>query len=577
MTNGFVPEPPQSPTPQSTQFGTVVPIPADRHVRRGQEEYAHALSALLPQGIAWPRWSDSTLMRVVYGLSGAMGWADGRAADLLERESDPRQTVEMLDSWERAWGLPDPCYQGPQSVGERQQALVLRMTMLGAQSREFFYGVADFLGYKISITEYRPFMVGVDRCGDNRTIQADGSLSDWPCQIGYSTMRFAWTVHMQQPKLVWFRAAKGQCGIDPHLRIARAGDLECLIHRWQPAHTQVLFDYSGISDPFAAADRYNVAQRAGDEVVLRSGVAVVDTRPTTIFWPQAPNAFYVGSPTSDQPSLLQALAPADPATTVWQNAVVAKGGTISTTWLQQTDFLIKQIKQADLWTVLDRLWIFGGESELSSLVDLVAGASAINVNSAIWSTRGGFQGGPGYVNTNFNPATAPGRKYQRNSSTLIAWVMPVSTAITAQNIIVSSRDTTANSLIAPWTSAPVIGAQNLLTYFAINDANAAAWNFYQSTSYPYGYFGVTRSGVTSSSGYYNGIQIQFSSNPSAPVISSPVTFCGMGNNYMSPAQLCLGVIAGGMTAAQHRTLYTLLRNFFLAVGVDVGTPPAPPL
>src|SRR5499427_852875 len=118
-----VPSPPVIPTQlPSPNLAPGPPLPHDRHIRRGQDEYAWALSALLPQGIAWPRWSDSTLMRVVYGLSGAMGWADGRAADLLERESDPRQTVEMLDSWERAWGLPDPCYQGPQSVGERQQA-----------------------------------------------------------------------------------------------------------------------------------------------------------------------------------------------------------------------------------------------------------------------------------------------------------------------------------------------------------------------------------------------------------------------------------------------------------------------
>jgi len=37
----------------------------------------------------------------------------------------------------------------------------------------------------------------------------------------------------------------------------------------------------------------------------------------------------------------------------------------------------------------------------------------------------------------------------------------------------------------------------------------------------------------------------------------------------------MGAIASNMTAAQHRTFYTLLRNFFLAVGVNVATPPAP--
>lgn len=257
MSNGtFIPGPPQQPT-QALPLDVQPLAPAltiDRHVRRGQEEYAHALSALLPQGIAWPRYSETVLMRVVYGLSGIMGYADGRAADLLERESDPRQTVEMLDSWERAWGLPDPCYEGPSTIGERQQALVMRMTMMGGQSRQFFIDMAKFLGYDITITEYRPFMVGIDRCGDNRPYYADqGVFGQKPCQIGHPEMRFAWTVHVHAVRLTWFRASKGQAGIDPHLRIALALDLECLIRRWRPAHTVVLFDYSGQlpGDPLA--------------------------------------------------------------------------------------------------------------------------------------------------------------------------------------------------------------------------------------------------------------------------------------------------------------------------------------
>jgi uncharacterized protein YmfQ (DUF2313 family) len=256
MSDSYIPTPPQSPLPQQIKFGELVPLPIDRHVRRGQDEYAHALSALLPRGIAWPRWPDSVLMRVVHGLAGIMGWADGRAADLLERESDPRQTVEMLDSWERAWGLPDPCYEGPSTIGERQNALVMRMTLLGGQSRAFFISAAKQLGYDITIREYRPFMVGIDRAGDNREYRADGTLGEWPAQIGHPAhLRFAWTVNVHSVRLTWFRASKGQAGIDPHLRIALALDLECVIRRWRPAHTEVLFNYSGVTagggDPMA--------------------------------------------------------------------------------------------------------------------------------------------------------------------------------------------------------------------------------------------------------------------------------------------------------------------------------------
>ena len=229
-------------------------------------------SALLPQGQAWPRSPQSTLVQTCDGLSEYWGFVDGRAADLLERESDPRQTIELLPDWERNWGLPDPCYTAPQTIGQRQLALVMRMTMQGAQSREFFISVAAMLGYTITITEYRTFVVGLDRCGDNRVYGdgsdpmynewgipikdptgnnvADGELSEYPYYgLGPDTNRFYWTVHVSGAALIWFRVTKGQTGVDPHLRIGLFDDLECLLNRWKPAHTQIIFDYAGLADP----------------------------------------------------------------------------------------------------------------------------------------------------------------------------------------------------------------------------------------------------------------------------------------------------------------------------------------
>jgi uncharacterized protein YmfQ (DUF2313 family) len=246
---------------------------SDRHIRRAGSDYADSFLTMLPQGQAWPkRVPDSTLVRSVVGLCDYWGFVDGRAADLLERESDPRQTVELLPDWERNWGLPDPCYEEPQTIGERQLALVMRMTMLGGQSREFFIAVAEMIGYSITITEYRTFVVGIDRVGDNRVYGdgtnpmynewgnpilnedgrpvEDGELSEWPYYgLGPETNRFYWQVHVHEASLIWFRCSKGQCGVDPHLRIGLADDLECLLNRWKPAHTEIIFDYSNLGKP----------------------------------------------------------------------------------------------------------------------------------------------------------------------------------------------------------------------------------------------------------------------------------------------------------------------------------------
>jgi uncharacterized protein YmfQ (DUF2313 family) len=228
----------------------------DIHVRRSGDDYGTAFLSLLPQGQAWPKYPGTTLDLACRGLAEYWGDVDGRAADLLERESDPRSTIELLPDWERNWGLPDPCYKKPLTIHDRQIALVLRMTMMGGQSREFFIGVAAFLGYTITITEYAPFMAGVSHCGDTRTppLNANPLIGDYRWYIGPPELRFYWTVHVTGARLTWFRAGSGRAGVDHHLEIGLAEDLQCLLDRWKPAHTQIVFDYSNIgsgSDPMA--------------------------------------------------------------------------------------------------------------------------------------------------------------------------------------------------------------------------------------------------------------------------------------------------------------------------------------
>jgi uncharacterized protein YmfQ (DUF2313 family) len=248
----------------------------DRHIRRTCEDYTSGFANLLPQGLAWPRWVDTVTMQVVHGLSCIWEFVDGRAADLLERESDPRFTVELLPDWERNWGLPDPCYTAPQTIADRQRALVQRMTLMGGQSRQWYINFAKFLGYSITISEYRTFVVGIDRCGDSRVygtttvpsyhpnfvvgsepvtntlglFAQNGQLSEYPNYgLGPPENRYYWTVHVSGTKLSWFRCGSGQCGVDPHLRIGIPADLECILDRWKPAHTQIVFDLGGLTNP----------------------------------------------------------------------------------------------------------------------------------------------------------------------------------------------------------------------------------------------------------------------------------------------------------------------------------------
>lgn len=221
---------------------------ADRHVRRSGNDYLQAFLALLPQGQAWPRAIESILVRTCTGLCEFWGYVDARAADLLEIESDPRTTTELLLEWERAFGLPDPCVKEPLTVTERRKALLTRITMLGAQSREFFIGLATGMGYTVTITEYSPFMAGYSHVGNTKNLNLDDPTR-YRWYLAPPEVRFYWTVHVTALKLAWFHVSSGQCGIDPLLRIGRATDLECMFERLKPAHTRIVWDYSDVQSP----------------------------------------------------------------------------------------------------------------------------------------------------------------------------------------------------------------------------------------------------------------------------------------------------------------------------------------
>jgi len=239
--------------------------PGDRHVRRLGSDYANQFLALLPRGQAWPKEPASTLWKVCYGLAEYWGFVDGRAADLLERESDPRKTIELLPDWERAWGLPDPCFPSATTIGERQRMLVMVMTMLGGQSRAWFKWVADWIGFPLklerwyeyddsgnviathnsSIHEWSPFTAGISHCGDTRMVYDKTGYFRW--EVGPPEMRFYWTIQPNQAQVIWFRCASGQAGVDPHCRVNTGTDIACLFTRWKPAQTDLVYDYSSLA------------------------------------------------------------------------------------------------------------------------------------------------------------------------------------------------------------------------------------------------------------------------------------------------------------------------------------------
>lgn len=189
-------------------------------------QYLSQLQALLPPGAAWPREPGLVLTAALQALAAELARVDARADDLVA-ESDPRTTWELLADWERAYGLPEPCVGAPDSVAERIQALVEKVTRLGGQTPAYYIAVAARLGFAISITEFDAFAAG-DHAGD--PVQGE----DW---------QFAWQVNAPETTVTDFLAGHGAAG--DRLRDWGNEILECVIRRLKPAHTYVIFAYGG--------------------------------------------------------------------------------------------------------------------------------------------------------------------------------------------------------------------------------------------------------------------------------------------------------------------------------------------
>lgn len=90
------------------------------------DRFFQALAYLLPQGFAWPRDPDSTLMRVLRGIAGTFG----ELQQFIEQtvgEWQPATTVTRLAEWEEATGLPDACFGVDQDVETRRKLLLMRL------------------------------------------------------------------------------------------------------------------------------------------------------------------------------------------------------------------------------------------------------------------------------------------------------------------------------------------------------------------------------------------------------------------------------------------------------------------
>ncbi|MEI6204900.1 MAG: hypothetical protein WCP68_23385 [Enhydrobacter sp.] len=71
----------------------------------------------------------------------------------------------------------------------------------------------------------------------------------------------------------------------------------------------------------------------------------------------------------------------DPDANAWADAVQGAGGFVTGSQRRRVAALIRSLKAAGVWPLLDRLWLFAAENNVQALIDLKAIATATLVNS----------------------------------------------------------------------------------------------------------------------------------------------------------------------------------------------------
>lgn len=195
-----------------------------------RQKYLKLVKRLFPRGYAWERIrdKDSNLSKLSDAYADELCKIDERALELI-REVDPRSTVELLEDWERLLGLPDECDgQEDKTIQERRTRIIQLLTTRGGQNEQFYKELASNFGFEvdvISAEDQPPFTAG-SKAGDRLT------NGPW---------RYAFVINAPADFLVRFRAGQGAAG-DPLVKVGN-DTLQCLMEKYKPAHTIVLFSF----------------------------------------------------------------------------------------------------------------------------------------------------------------------------------------------------------------------------------------------------------------------------------------------------------------------------------------------
>lgn len=251
------------------------------------------------------------------------------------------------------------------------------------------------------------------------------------------------------------------------------------------------------------------------------------------------------------------------ATTAWVAAVVAAGGSVSTTRRGLVNTMIGGLQTDGVWTKLDRLWLHAAENAQSATIDIVAEGVATAVGAPTFTTDQGYTfASTKYLTTTFNPATAGGQ-YALNSAHFGGYF----------RTNLNNPCTTAGSFSSAGSSAHsgIDSFGGNVTHF-LNDASGLNTGV-ASTSAGAGMWVGTRTASNATAAYKNGSSAGTGSGVST-FIPSFNLFIGARNSDGSvgnetTAQIAATCWGSGLSATDAANLSSRINTFMTAIGANI--------
>ncbi len=258
------------------------------------------------------------------------------------------------------------------------------------------------------------------------------------------------------------------------------------------------------------------------------------------------------------------------------NAIAAAFTTPPTTARKNLiDAAVVSLKAAGVWTKLDALYAFAAADSQAAKVNWVNPGTynCTEVTAPAFTADRGFTGASTkYLDSNFNPATAPSPKLTQNDASAFAW------SLTAGQI--------AGALFAQGTNTTSVGEISLVPWYTNNNLytkivnipdNWGAANPFASAA---GFWVNSRTGASTNAYYRNGVATPYETPATASTALSSTTLWFL-NRPSSPTQYWTGQIAAGgcgsgLTAADQTALYNALNAYIASVRIFSAftTPPS---